>query len=212
MKKIILSIVFVISAVLCYAQNDSVYYDDQQYYSQPAKQYVVDNQNYFEFALGAMIPDDDSNSYFSFDIEAGRYINKYIGLGLNFKYGQESEYHDHLGYIGPKVRFRINYSPRNLLDLDINAGLGYGWYEYNLGTGYYDYYDDYYYDGYYEYYNDYKTISYIVPNISATGYLNFNSYLSIGIEPGFMWYISTNKDESKNVGVWSITGKLKLRF
>lgn len=210
MKKIILSIVFAISAILCYAQNDSVYYDNQEYYSQPAKEYVVDNHNYFEFALGAMIPDDGSNSYFTFDVEAGRYINKYIGLGFNFKYGQESEYNDHLGYIGPKVRFRINYSPRNLLDLDINAGIGYGWYDYNLGTGYYDYYDDYYYGGYYD--NDYKTISYIVPNISATGYLNFNSYLSIGIEPGFMWYISTNKDESKNVGVWSIVGKFKLRF
>jgi hypothetical protein len=45
-----------------------------------------------------------------------------------------------------------------------------------------------------------------------TGYINFNKYVSLGIEPGYYWYISTNKDESDNVGVWNIVGKLRFRF
>ena len=94
------------------------------------QQYV--HNNYFEFGFGTFIPNDESNSLFMFDFELGKYLNKYIGIGLNLKYGQESEYKDRLGYIGPKVRFRVNYSPRNDFDLDVHAGFGYGWLDYNL--------------------------------------------------------------------------------
>lgn len=201
MKKIIITFIFILTSIVSYSQNDSIYYDDIVFDNIAKQETVVMNENYFEFGLGSLIPTDESNSYFNIDLELGKYLNKYIGVGLNFKFGSESEYHDRLGYVGPKIKFRINPNPRNLLDLDLFAGLGYGWYDYNL-----DGYD------YYGYYDNYKTMNYVVPNIGLTGYINFNKYVSLGIEPGYYWYISTNKDESDNVGVWNIVGKLRFRF
>lgn len=202
MKRFILSIIFIVSSIISFGQNDSIYNDYNNIYNQ---EYMFNNETYFEFGLGGLIPSDDSNSFFAVDLELGKYINKYVGIGLNLKIGQESEYHDRLGYVGPKVRFRVNPNPRNILDLDLYAGFGYGWYDYNLDGGYYDYYYDYYYD-------NYKTMSYVVPNIGVIGYLNIGKFVSIGIEPAYYWYISTNKDESENVGVFNIVGKLRFRF
>jgi len=80
----------------------------------------------------------------------------------------------------------------------LHAGIGYGWLDYNLYG--------------YDYDIIYKTIDYVVPNVGMTGYINIGKTLSLGFEPAYFWYISTNKDESENVGVWNIMGKLKFRF
>ena len=134
--------------------------------------------------------------------ELGSYINDYIGLGLNFKYSSESEYNDELNYIGPKFRYRVNYSPRNTFDMDIYAGLGYGWYRFK----------DYYYDYYNYSYKITETMNYIVPNIGVICYLNVSKNLALGFEPGFMWYISTDLEKSHSVGVWNLQGKIKFTF
>jgi hypothetical protein len=55
-------------------------------------------------------------------------------------------------------------------------------------------------------------MNYIVPNIGIVGYLNISRNVALGFEPGFMWYISTNLDESRSVGVWNLLGKCKLTF
>lgn len=207
MKRFFIILTFVFSFMFINAQDSLKVYDQPEdtlltkVYYQPEdtllyQQYV--HNNYFEFGFGTFIPNDESNSLFMFDFELGKYLNKYIGIGLNLKYGQESEYKDRLGYIGPKVRFRVNYSPRNDFDLDVHAGFGYGWLDYNLYG--------------YDYNIIYKTINYVVPNIGLTGYINLGRSVSLGIEPSYFWYISTNKNESENVGVWNIMGKLKFRF
>ena len=201
MKKYILTIICLLTSYFCYAQTDSIDY----------RQYEV-KYNYDEFyvetGLGALIPGDDSNTFFGFNIEFGKYINEYFGVGFNFHYGHESEYKDELYFIGPKFRYRVHYSPRNILDMDVFAGLGYGCYRYCLGYySDYDYYDDYYYD-----YREYENMNYIVPNIGVTFYLNFSRNFAIGFEPGFMWYISTDLNKSHSVGVWNLQGKLKFTF
>ena len=190
MKRFLIVFMFIFSCMFINAQ------DSLRVYYQP--KYIQYDETYMEFGIGSFIPNDDSNSLFMFDFEMGKYVNKYIGLGLNFKYGQESEYKDKLGYIGPNIRYRVNYSPRNDFDLDIHGGIGYGWLDYNL----YDY----------DYSYDYRTINYVVPNIGLTAYINLGDYVSLGIEPSYFWYMSTNKDESENVGVWNIMGKLKFKF
>ena len=209
MKRFFIILAFVLSFMFVNAQDSlrvycqpedtllsKVYYqpEDTQLYQSYNESC---NETYFEFGLGAFIPNDESNSLFMFDFELGKYLNKYIGIGLNVKDGQESEYKDRLGYVGPKVRFRVNYSPRNDFDLDIHAGFGYGWLEYNLG---------------YDYDKTYKIINYVVPNVGLTGYINLGRTVSLGIEPSYFWYVSTNKDESTNVGVLNIMGKIKFRF
>lgn len=200
MKRFLIILAFVFSFMFVSAQDSlRVYYQPQPSEMQEYQQQYVDmKENYFEFGLGAFIPTDESNSIFMFDFELGKYVNKYFGVGLDVKYGQESEYKDRLGYIGPKFRFRVNYSPRNDFDLDVHAGFGYGWLDYNLYG--------------YDYDIQYKTINYVVPNIGLTGYVNIGRSVSLGIEPSYFWYISTNKDESTNVGVWNIMGKLKFNF
>ena len=199
MKRFILTFIMIFSLSFIYAQTDSLQVNYAQEYEQNyIPPYYEYDESYLEIGLGSFIPNDDSNSLLMFDIELGKYLNKYVGIGLNVKYGEESEFNDRLGYIGPKLRFRINYSPRNDLDLDIHTGLGYGWLDYNLYG--------------YDYYSLYKTINYVVPNLGLTGYINLGKTISLGIEPSYFWYISTNKDESENVGVWNIMGKLKFRF
>jgi len=190
MKKFFICILFVFSCLMSYSQpQDTIYVLPKTAYS-----YV--QSNYFEFGLGALIPTDESNSYTAFDLEVGRYINDYVGLGLNFKYGSEDEYKDRLGYIGPKVRFRI--CNINEFESDIHIGFGYGWYTYR------DWYDDWYYNN--------RTLNYVVPNIGISGYIKMSRNISLGIEPSYFWYISTNKDESTNVGVWNVMGKIKFNF
>ena len=194
MKKIICIISFMCFILTGFAQT-------QEDYSQYEVKYVPEKTTYFEFGIGGLIPTDDSNSFTCLDLEAGIYFNDYIGLGLDFKYSSESEYEDELNYLGPKFRYRVNYSPRNSFDLDLYAGLGYGWYNFK------DYYDD----GYFTY-KDVETMNYIVPNIGLTAYINLSRNVSLGFEPGFMWYVSTNLEKSHSVGVWNVQGKLKIRF
>ena len=190
MKKFFICILFIFSCLISYAQpKDTIYV-------LPKGAYHTVTTNYFEIGLGAMIPTDDSNSYFSCDFELGKYINTYIGLGLNLKYGGESEYKDKLGYIGPKARIRL--CDIDEFESDAHIGLGYGWYTYR------DYWDDWYYTK--------KTLNYVVPNIGISGYIKLTNNMSIGMEPSYFWYISTNKDESSNVGVWNVMGKLKFNF
>jgi len=209
MKKFVFILTFIFSFIFVNAQDSlqiSYRQDSLQYNRHYYEQYVLDySENYFEIGAGALIPTDGSNTFSMIDLELGRYINKYLGIGLNFKYGEESQYYDNLGYIGPNIRYKINYTPINDFDLDIHAGFGYGWLMYE--EYFYDY-DNYY--NYSTYYN--KTISYVVPNIGLSGYINLGRTFSLGIEPAYYWYISTNKEESTNVGVWNILCKLKFRF
>ena len=202
MKKLIFIISFLCIFITGFAQTDNTQTVVEEDYSKYEVKYNPFNSVYLDFGVGAFIPTDDSNTFTGIDIELGRYFNDYIGLGLNFKYSSENEWKDELNYIGPKFRYRVNYSPRNIFDLDIYAGIGYGWYRYK------DYYDD----GYYSYYKTVETMNYIVPNIGIVGYLNISRNVALGFEPGFMWYISTNLDESRSVGVWNLLGKCKLTF
>ena len=195
MKKVTMILMCLFISMFCAAQQqDSLKQQKPQF---DWEYYYPYDEAYFEFGIGGLIPTDDSNSFFEVDVEFGKYINQYWGVGMNLKISSESEYNDKLNYIGPKFRFRVNYDPRNTLDLDIHAGFGYGWYRYNEGT----YYDTWYY-----------TMNYVVPNIGLSGYVNLNRNISLGFEPSFMWYISTNKDKSENVGVWSLMGKIRFRF
>ena len=194
MKKLICVIGFLAVTMGSFAQNDSI--DHWRYY-------VPDDEFFVEVGLGALIPTDESNSFFGLNIEFGKYVNNEFGVGFDFHYGKESEYKDELYYIGPKFRYRVNYDPRNYLDMDLFAGLGYGCYRYC-----YDYYDDYYFGNY----RAYENMDYVVPKVGATFYLNFSRNVSIGLEPSFMWYISTDLNRSHSVGVWNLQGKLKVRF
>jgi len=194
MKKIICIISFMCFIFTGFAQ-------DNEDYSQYEVRYNPVSRIYLEVGVGGLIPTDDSNSFTQLDLEAGAYLNDYVGIGLNFKYSSESEWDDELNYIGPKFRYRVNHLDNNIFDFDLFAGVGYGWYRYK------DYYDD----GYYSYRNI-ETMNYVVPNIGVGAYLNFSRNMAIGFEPGFMWYLSTNLDKSKSVGVWNIQGKFKITF
>ena len=168
-------------------------------------------QAYFEFGLGGMIPTDDSNSYFGLQMEFGKYLNGIFGVGLELQTGAESEYHDHLSYIGLNTRYKLNpaYNPNKMIHLEASAGIGYGWYSYETGYGY-EYYD-YYYDSYY--YDDYRRkFSYVVPKFGLHAYVDLARNCQIGLSPEFAWYISTNKDNSNNVGVINIFGKVRFTF
>jgi hypothetical protein len=191
MKKFLFSITFLCLSFICFAQT----YED---YSKYEVRYEPDRSVYFEFGVGAFIPNDDSNTFTGIDLEVGRYFNDYIGAGLNFKYSSESEWKDELNYIGPKFRYRVYYEPRSLFDIDLYAGIGYGWYRYKE-----------YYDGYYE---AAETMNYVVPNIGISTYINFGKNVALGFEPGFMWYCSTDLNKSQSVGVWTIQGKCKITF
>ena len=203
MRKIICIISLLCCSLISFSQNNETNNEDIDY-SKYEVQYQPEKRTYFEMGVGGLIPSDDSNSFTCLDLELGSYINDYIGLGLNFKYSSESEYNDELNYIGPKFRYRVNYSPRNTFDMDIYAGLGYGWYRFK------DYYYDY---DYYDYsYKITETMNYIVPNIGLICYLNVSRNLALGFEPGFMWYISTDLEKSHSVGVWNLQGKIKFTF
>lgn len=193
MKRIICLLSFLCFILTGFAQNED--------YSQYEVKYQPDNRYFVEFGVGAFIPTDDSNTFTGIDLEVGSYLNDYLTVGLNFKYSSESEWDDELNFLGPKVRYRVKYSPRNILDFDIFTGLGYGWYRFH------DYYDD----GYYSY-KMVETMNYIVPTVGVAAYINVSKNVAIGFEPGFMWYISTDLEKSRSVGVWNIEGKCKLSF
>ena len=195
MKKLICIISLLCFSIISFAQEVTTEED----YSKYEVQYDYD-EFYVETGIGAAIPNDDSNSFFNFNIEFGKYLNEYFGIGFDFNFGHESEYKDELYYIGPKFRYRVHYSPRNIVDMDLFAGLGYGCYRYCLDP--YEYYD----------YRAYENMDFVVPKVGATFYLNFNRSFAVGFEPAFMWYISTNLDNAHSVGVWSLQGKLKFTF
>ena len=203
MKKILIILMFILS-LGCYAQ-DSVY-TIKPY---EGKLYELPNA-YIELGLGGMIPTDNSNSYFASQIEIGKFINGIFGVGLEFQTGSESKYRDHLSYLGLNTRYKLNplYDPDKMIRFEASVGLGYGWYSYVTGYNY-DYYDYY---GYYLDY-DYRTkFSYVVPKVGLHAYIELIDDFYIGISPEFAWYISTNKDNSNNVGVINIFGKLKYNF
>ena len=160
---------------------------------------------YVEFGLGGMIPTDNSNGYFGMQFEIGKFLNPVFGVGLEFQSGSESEYHDHLSYIGLNTRYRLNpaYNPDKLVRFEATAGIGYGWYSYLTG---YDY-------DYWGYYDEFRTkYSYVVPKIGVNAYVNIARGWHVGVGPEFAWYISTNKDNSANVAVINIFGKIKYNF
>lgn len=197
MKKLIMIFACAFMSMTCMAQEqDSLTWQSD---SQLAWDYYYPcDEAYFEFGIGGMLPtEQEMNNFFAVDLELGKYINKYFGVGVNLKISHEQDYNDKMNYIGPKFRFRVNYDPRNVLDLDVHAGFGYGWYRYNEGS----YYDTWYY-----------TYSYVVPNIGVTGYINVSRNVSLGFEPSYMWYISTNKEDSDDFGVWNLMCKLRFRF
>ncbi len=194
MKKLILIFTFIFSLTLSIFAQDS---------TRVVKLYDYPNA-YVEFGLGGMLPTDGSNSYFGMQFEIGKFINPIFGVGLEFQTGSESKYHDHLSYIGLNTRYKLNpiYNPNKLVNIEATAGIGYGWYSYIIG---YDY--DYYWD-----YESREKISYVVPKIGINAYVNFARNWYIGIAPEFAWFISTNKNNSSNVGVVNIFGKLKYNF
>lgn len=193
MKRIICLLSFLCFLLAGFAQNED--------YSQYEVKYQPDNRYFIEFGVGALIPTDDSNTFTGIDLEVGSYLNDYLTVGLNFKYSSESEWDDELNFLGPKVRYRVKYTPRNILDFDVFAGLGYGWYRFH------DYYDD----GYYSF-KTVETMNYVVPTVGVAAYINVSRNVAIGFEPGFMWYLSTDLEKSRSVGVWNIEGKCKLSF
>lgn len=195
MKRILIILAFLFSFSLNSFSQDS---------TQITKLYEYPTA-YIEFGLGGMIPTDNSNGYFGMQLEIGKYLNGIFGVGLELQTGTESEYHDHLSYIGLNTRYKLNplYNPNKLVHFEATAGLGYGWYSYLTG---YDY-------DYWGYYNEFRTkYSYIVPKIGINTYIDITNRLQVGVTPEFAWYISTNKDNSNNVGVINIFGKLKYNF
>lgn len=195
MKKIIF-ILMLIFSFSCFAQTNNI--DNQKIYEYP--------NAYIEFGFGGMIPTDESNEYTSFQFEIGKFINPIFGLGIEFQTGSESEYHDHLSYAGINTRYKLNpkYDPYKMIRLEASVGIGYGWYSYIT---------DYSYDYYYYDYSEYRTkYSYIVPKFGVSAYVDISSGFNIGLTPEFNWYISTNRDNSLNVGVVNIFAKLKYNF
>ena len=196
MKKFIIAFLMMLCVSFSYAQQPAV---------QITKLYDYPNA-YIEFGIGAMIPTDNSNEYTSFQFEIGKYINPIFGLGIEFQSGSESEYHDHLSYMGINTRYKLNplYNTDKMINFEAFAGIGYGWYSYIT---------DYSYDYYYYSYNEYRTkYSYIVPKFGINAYVNIGNNFYIGLCPEFAWYISTNKDNSSNVGVFNVFAKLKYNF
>lgn len=194
MKKLVLILAFIFSFSLNSFSQDS---------TQVTKVYEYPYA-YVEFGLGGMIPTDNSNSYFGMQFEIGKYFNPFVGVGLEFQTGSESEYHDHLSYIGLNTRYRLNplYNPNKMFRFEATAGIGYGWYSYLTGYDY-DYWD------YYEYRTKF---SYVVPKVGLNTYVSFARGWNIGIGPELAWFISTNKDNSANVVVINIFGKIKYNF
>lgn len=235
MKKFLSILVFSMLCIIGYAQNDSISLDDVVEYSDRAKAVTYDNApvveydngstaveyepryTYLEMSLGANIPTDGSDAYFGMSTEFGQYVNPILGVGLEFKYGwTTTSNRDGLGYIGVNTRYRLMpvWKENKIFDVELTAGLGYGWYKYDLG--YYDYYDVEYYDYYWDeygydryYYNEYEIYNYIVPKVGLNLYFKTSENFQLGIEPSFSWYISTNKDRSDNVGVFNIMAKFK---
>ena len=200
MKKILIILAFLFSFSLNGFSQDS---------TNVTKIYDYPNA-YFEFSLGGLIPTDNSNSYFGVQFEIGKFINPIFGIGLEFQTGSESKYRDHLSYLGVNTRYKLNplYDPNKMIRFEASAGFGYGWYSYVTGYNY-DYYDYY---GYYLDY-DYRTkFSYVVPKVGINMYVDITRNCFIGISPEFAWYISTNKNDSENVGVINVFGKIKYNF
>ena len=199
MKKILIVLAFLFSFNLTSFSQDS---------TQITKIYDYPNA-YIEFGLGGIIPTDDSNSYFGMQMEIGKFLNPIFGVGLEFQTGSESEYRDHLSYIGFNTRYKLNplYDPNKMINLEATLGLGYGWYSYMNGYNY-TYWDYEYMD----YYESRSKFSYIVPKFGINAYVNIARGWYIGVGPEFACYISTNKDNSSNVGVINVFGKIKYNF
>lgn len=187
MKKFIFTILFLMSFIMTFAQK-------QKYINTPV--------TFTEIGFGANIPTDGSDTFGGVSVELGRYINPIFGVGINFTYG-ENTYDDGLGLVGINTHYKLSpyFNPEAAFDFELFAGLNYGW------LSYYDSYDDWY-------YYDRHTISYIVPKVGANIFVNLdtNNMFQIGLEPSFSWYISTDQDKSKSVGVFNILGKVRINF
>ena len=109
------------------------------------------------------------------------------------------EYSDDLGIFGINTHYRLSpyFVPESNFDFELFAGLNYGW------LTYYDYY-----------LYDNETISYVVPKVGANIFLNLDMghTMQLGLEPSFSWYISTDQEKSKSVGVFNILAKFRINF
>lgn len=184
MKKFILMIICVMSCISMTAQQ----------------KYINSNNIFAEGTFGINIPTDGTSTFCGFGFEFGKYINPVFGIGMNLAVSEcNDEYSDDLGIFGINTHYRLSpyFVPESNFDFELFAGLNYGW------LTYYDYY-----------LYDNETISYVVPKVGANIFLNLDMghTMQLGLEPSFSWYISTDQEKSKSVGVFNILAKFRINF
>lgn len=167
--------------------------------------FINSTSTYLDIGYGTMIPNDGSNSFGTLSFEFGGYVTPIFGLGGEFKYGSEGEYSDRIGLVGINTHINTSpyYVPNRIVELDFTAGIGYGW------VSFANWYDE---DYVYKY--GYSNVSYIVPKVGANLAFNLNIQHSIQavLSPEYGYYISFDKENSENVGVFNIFGKLRFNF
>lgn len=198
MKKIIFSLVVLLSSIAAKAQCD-VY----TLVKPDCASITVGGGHLFNVGIGDY---DFSHDYFVGAFEIGKYFNQTVGLSFDFSIAESSKDVDTRLYnIGLMLNTRLtNYYANSPIDLVLNFGAGYGRFDFS------------------EHWVDSEGVNYFVPKVSLDIVFNLSSdkVYQFAITPSYQYFIHSEEkyyydDGSKvksDISLIGITGKFRVNF
>lgn len=165
----------------------------------------------FSFGIGGLINNkagdfDFNQNYITYDIQLGKFFNKYVGITGEFSYyNSTGDFSDTRMYtIGLMLNSRLtNYYAYSPIDLNFNLGLSYGRFDFKS-------------------YIDSEGMNYVVPKVSLDIVFNLSSdkAYQFVLEPSYQFFIPTEEkyyydDGSKvdaDISAIGIKGKFRVNF
>ena len=163
-------------------------------------------KTFIEEGGGVFVPTDGSHVFYGETVGVGHYFTPMFGVGLQANYGTNNlvDKND-LGLVA--VNGLAKVLSNRLMDIDVKAGIGYGWHNVKytvIEQGYLYYLKD----------ERESNASYIVPKVGVDVAFNIlkSHKLQLVVSPEYSWYNVTEKEDFKNVGIFSVLGKVRFNF